>query len=302
MVEITPDRRNPNPTEFCLCGCGEKTQLAPQTLRSKGWVRGQPKRYVRGHQRRKSPVQYIVNPETGCWEWQMAHNGKGYGRISVGGGKQDYAHRVFWMHENGVIPSGMEIDHICHNRSCVNPEHLRAISIPLNRFKGPRLSSEEYADAERRIASLPTTDAPGLSRVPDIPQFKIGRHGYTVSEQGCWLWAGKVGARGYAVVHFNGKQRLAHRVYWEFVNGPIPDGLVIDHLCSNRSCVNPAHMELVLRAENNRRSSFAKMTMARAQLARELAPRSNATELSQLFGVTHKTMTNVVKGESWNAA
>ncbi len=66
----------------------------------------------------------------------------------------------------------------------------------------------------------------------------------------CWPWlAGLVGS-GYGTV---GNKGLAHRVAYEMIVGPIPEGLTIDHLCRNRRCVNPLHMEVVTRAENGRR-------------------------------------------------
>jgi hypothetical protein len=69
----------------------------------------------------------------------------------------------------------------------------------------------------------------------------------------CWEWTGAHADTGYAQVRANGRTAYAHRISYEMHKGPIPDGLHIDHLCRNRGCVNPAHMEAVTKKENDRR-------------------------------------------------
>ena len=71
-----------------------------------------------------------------------------------------------------------------------------------------------------------------------------------VTESGCWIWMASHTKEGYGTTSWHGKQNVAHRVIWSIVNGPIPLGLHIDHLCRVRPCVNPAHMELVTQREN----------------------------------------------------
>lgn len=74
---------------------------------------------------------------------------------------------------------------------------------------------------------------------------------------GCWLWIAYIDKHGYGKFNISehGRNRnvLAHRYVFELVRGPIPPGLQTDHLCKTRSCVNPAHLELVTSAVNNRR-------------------------------------------------
>lgn len=70
----------------------------------------------------------------------------------------------------------------------------------------------------------------------------------------CWIWTGAIQTRGYgSVTDGRGKPMLAHRRAYIEAIGPIPEGLTIDHLCMNKSCVNPDHLEPVTVAENNRR-------------------------------------------------
>jgi hypothetical protein len=65
---------------------------------------------------------------------------------------------------------------------------------------------------------------------------------------GCWLWGGSVDAKGYGMVRFNGKNARAHRAVFTVMTGITP--VEIDHLCRERSCVNPAHLENVSKLEN----------------------------------------------------
>jgi hypothetical protein len=70
---------------------------------------------------------------------------------------------------------------------------------------------------------------------------------------GCWEWTGARAPSGYGRFTDNYRQRIAHRVAYEITVGPISDDLTIDHLCGNKGCVRPSHLEPVTRGENVRR-------------------------------------------------
>ena len=71
----------------------------------------------------------------------------------------------------------------------------------------------------------------------------------------CWNWTNFKDKVGYGKFSFNGKSRIAHRVSYELFKGKIPQGLQIDHLCRNTSCVNPLHLEPVTSKENTMRGT-----------------------------------------------
>lgn len=82
-----------------------------------------------------------------------------------------------------------------------------------------------------------------LTSLPKRVQSKIEPE----PNSGCWLWTGSLDKDGYARVSLGGKGkwRRAQRAIYELLIGKIPNGLVLDHLCRNRACVNPEHLEPV---------------------------------------------------------
>lgn len=67
---------------------------------------------------------------------------------------------------------------------------------------------------------------------------------------GCWEWNGATNNRGYGVSSRGGRAVLAHRLAYETWVGPIPKGMVVNHLCENKCCVNPKHLEVTTNIDN----------------------------------------------------
>lgn len=124
----------------------------------------------------------------------------------------------------------------------------------------------------RRLKSAGTTAAPANKEI--IGYDAIGRPIWRRAEDpkakllarvvadsnGCHIWTAGKNDRGYGYVVINGSKIYTHRLSYELFVGPIPDGLVIDHLCRNPPCCNPTHLEPVTPAENTRRGEPAQRT------------------------------------------
>jgi hypothetical protein len=94
-------------------------------------VKQTPQRYYKTSTtpRQVFDEKWVPEPNTGCWLWMAYVNPAGYGRASrTGTRSMAPAHRVAWEIYRGPIPEGMVLDHICRERSCVNPDHLRVVT------------------------------------------------------------------------------------------------------------------------------------------------------------------------------
>ena len=96
---------------------------------------------------------------------------------------------------------------------------------------------------------------------------------------GCLIWSGRMNQSGYGQIGISrnhaaelgiGQTILVHRLAWDLANGPVPDGLQLDHLCRNRSCINVAHLELVTPSQNVRRGDGPVLSALRLQARRAL--------------------------------
>lgn len=101
---------------------------------------------LRALQRFTSKIE--IDPSTNCWEWTGATVAKGYGRFRRGTREEGvaWAHRWAYAVFVGRIPRGLSIDHICNNRSCVNPRHLRLLSLADNTARANHRRAVPAAD------------------------------------------------------------------------------------------------------------------------------------------------------------
>jgi hypothetical protein len=79
--------------------------------------------------------KYMPDPNSGCWLWIGSISPQGYGHF-FHGGQMVGAHRFSYEHEHGLIPAGLQIDHLCRVRSCVNPSHLEPVTNRENTLRG----------------------------------------------------------------------------------------------------------------------------------------------------------------------
>lgn len=121
---------------------------------------------------------------------------------------------------------------------------------------------------------------------------------YAVDAKGCWVWALGRDSDGYGRVKLNGKSRYAHRAMYEQVVGP-PHGAALDHLCRNRACVNPEHLEPVTRQENAQRSPLFVTLTPEAVRAIRVA-REPLAVIAERFGISRTHVSRIRSGRCWS--
>jgi hypothetical protein len=110
---------------------------------ARGWCRSHYKRWSKygdplaGGKARPGFWGHVDKSPGGCWIWTGTQDAKGYGISGKGDGRYSkYAHRRSWQMTRGEVPEGLELDHLCRNPSCVNPDHLEPVTHQVNVARG----------------------------------------------------------------------------------------------------------------------------------------------------------------------
>lgn len=158
---------------LCECGCEQPTTIARRSDPRNGDVKGQPRAFIKGHSNvlRRRGQRWREEDrgyDTPCWIWQLSLNDHGYGLDSLGG-KAVLAHRHAYEERHGAVPDGLELDHLCRVRACINPDHLEPVTCLINVRRGnvPRI---DLARAEEIRAAF----AEGVTRADLARRFGLG--------------------------------------------------------------------------------------------------------------------------------
>lgn len=123
--------------------------------------------------------------------------------------------------------------------------------------------------------------------------------GYTTP---CWIWQRSLSYKGYANRWDPQRQamRAGHIVAYEEAHGPVPAGKQLDHLCRQRACVNPSHLEPVTNAENGRRGAATILSERDVHVIRSmLRDGQKGIDLAERFGVSPVTISAIKVGRLW---
>jgi hypothetical protein len=145
----------------------------------------------------------------------------------------------------------------------------------------------------------------------DLTTKKHFRSKVEEMSDGCWEWTGSKHPKGYGFFSATGKKIYAHRYIWQVLYGPIPTGFELDHLCNNKSCVRPDHLDCVTHSQNMARAAEngawngTKNGNAKRTESEVLAIKIFAglgvpiRKLAEYLGIPVRSVYAIVRGECW---
>ena len=141
-----------------------------------------------------------------------------------------------------------------------------------------------------------------VSRARTMPHFdKRGVPKFDVdAASGCWNWKGYIAPNGYGKVFWRGRMWVAHRIIYAVLIEEVRLGMDLDHLCRNRRCVNPGHLEPVSRSENAHRGRGCKLSSAVVnEIRKRCAEGESQSAVARSFGLHSSTVNRIVHFDLW---